>query len=130
MRPSRRPTTSTMSSRSSCAPSADPVSTTSRDRIIAATYACVTRLGMAKTTMEDIAREADLSRATIYRAFPGGRAEALAAVVPSEVARFFDRVSAAIHAGDPHPVTLPAQGPLPAQPRPPPHDPPPPRTRP
>src|SRR3546814_15826893 len=87
-----------MSSRSSCAPSADPVSTTSRDRIIAATYACVTRLGMAKTTMEDIAREADLSRATLYPAFPGGRDEVLDAVVTWEVARFFERVSEAIHA--------------------------------
>src|SRR3546814_11606642 len=128
MRPSRRPTTSTMSSRSSCAPSADPVSTTSRDRIIAATYACVTRLGMAKTTMEDIAREADLSRATLYRAFPGGRDEVLDAVVPWEVARFFERVSEAIHAAEPAPVPLPDQGLVAAHespaPPPPPHPPP------
>ncbi|HEY9558759.1 MAG TPA: TetR/AcrR family transcriptional regulator [Acidimicrobiales bacterium] len=86
------------------------MSTTSRDRIIAATYACVTRLGMAKTTMEDIAREADLSRATLYRAFPGGRDEVLDAVVTWEVARFFERVSEAIHADELDAVTLLEQG--------------------
>ena len=71
-----------------------------RDRILAATYACVTRYGMGKTTMEDIAHEADLSRATLYRAFPGGRDEVLDAVVTWEVARFFLRVREAIHADE------------------------------
>jgi AcrR family transcriptional regulator len=47
--------------------------------------------------MDDIAREADLSRATRYRAFPGGRDEALDAAVVGEVARFFGRISEAIH---------------------------------
>ncbi len=68
-----------------------------RERILQATYDCVARAGMAKTTMEDIARQADLSRATLYRAFPGGKDEVLNAVVTWEVARFFGRVSAAIH---------------------------------
>lgn len=73
---------------------------TTRDRILEATLECVGRLGMAKTTMEDIARSADLSRATLYRAFPGGREEVLDAVVTWEVARFFGRVSAAIGADE------------------------------
>ena len=68
-----------------------------RERILEATLECVGRLGMAKTTMEDIARQADLSRATLYRAFPGGRDEVLDAVVTWEVARFFLRLSDAIH---------------------------------
>jgi AcrR family transcriptional regulator len=55
---------------------------------------------MGKTTMEDIAHEADLSRATLYRAFPGGRDEVLDAVVTWEVARFFLRVREAIHADE------------------------------
>ena len=67
-----------------------------RERILEATLVCVGRHGMAKTTMEDIAREADLARATLYRAFPGGRDEVLDAVVTWEVARFFDRLRAAI----------------------------------
>lgn len=69
-----------------------------RQRILEATYACVARLGMAKTTMEDIARQAELSRATLYRAFPGGKDEVLDAVVTWEVARFFGRVNDAIQA--------------------------------
>lgn len=68
-----------------------------RERILEATLSCVGRLGMAKTTMEDVAREAAVSRATLYRVFPGGRDEVLAAVVTWEVARFFVRVSEAIH---------------------------------
>jgi len=67
-----------------------------RERILEATLACVGRFGMAKTTMEDIARQADLSRATLYRAFPGGREEVLDAVVTWEVARFFGRLNEAI----------------------------------
>jgi len=71
-----------------------------RERILEATLVCVGQHGMAKTTMEDIAREADLARATLYRAFPGGREEVLGAVVTWEVARFFGRLGDAIHPAD------------------------------
>jgi AcrR family transcriptional regulator len=81
-----------------------------RERILEATYACVARLGMAKTTMEDIARQADLSRATLYRAFPGGRDEVLDAVVTWEVARFFGRVRDAIHPEELDAVAVLEQG--------------------
>jgi len=50
---------------------------------------CLARQGIAKTTVDDIAREAGLSRATAYRAFPGGKDDILAAVVETEVARLF-----------------------------------------
>jgi AcrR family transcriptional regulator len=86
------------------------VTASARERILEATYECVARLGMAKTTMEDIARQADLSRATLYRAFPGGRDEVLDAVVTWEVARFFVRVDAAIHADELEPAPLLEQG--------------------
>lgn len=72
----------------------------SRERILEATLRCVGRLGMAKTTMEDVAHEAGLSRATLYRSFPGGRDEVLDAVVTWEVARFFLRIDEAIHPDD------------------------------
>jgi AcrR family transcriptional regulator len=65
---------------------------------------------MAKTTMEDVARQADLSRATLYRAFPGGREEVLDAVVTWEVARFFLRVEEAIHADELDAATVLEQG--------------------
>ena len=38
-----------------------------RERILEAGFACVARRGLAKTTIEDIAREAGMSRATVYR---------------------------------------------------------------
>ncbi len=63
-----------------------------RTRILTATYACVARFGLAKTTLEDAAREAGLSRATIYRYFPGGRDELIRATITWETARFFLRL--------------------------------------
>src|SRR3954467_1839147 len=58
---------------------ADPL--TVRDRVLAAAYTCVTRFGLAKTTIEDVVKESSVSRATIYRHFPGGRDELLQATV-------------------------------------------------
>jgi AcrR family transcriptional regulator len=63
-----------------------------RQRIIEATYACVARWGLAKTTVEDAAREANVSRATVYRYFPGGREELLHDVVSWEFLAFFLRL--------------------------------------
>jgi AcrR family transcriptional regulator len=68
-----------------------------RQRIIEATYACVARRGLAKTTMEDAAREADVSRATVYRYFPGGRDELLHDVVSWEFVSFFLRLYEEVH---------------------------------
>ena len=57
------------------APAPDPL--TLRDRLLAATYRCVERFGLGKTTIDDIVKESGVSRATIYRQFPGGRDELL-----------------------------------------------------
>ena len=46
--------------------------------------------------MEDAAREAGLSRATVYRHFPGGREELIREVIAWETARFFLRLADAI----------------------------------
>jgi len=67
-----------------------------RTRILEATYACIARYGLAKTTMEDAAREAGLSRATVYRHFPGGREELVRDVIVWETARFFIRLADAV----------------------------------
>ncbi len=64
----------------------------SRQRIIEAAYACVARRGVAKTTIEDVAREAGLSRATVYRSFPGGRDELINATVGWATLDFFGRL--------------------------------------
>jgi AcrR family transcriptional regulator len=63
-----------------------------RERIIEAAYSCVSRWGIAKTTVEDAAREAGVSRATVYRYFPGGREELVGAVISWEQLRFFARL--------------------------------------
>ena len=68
-----------------------------RERLLQATYDCVARWGLAKTTIEDAAREAGVSRATVYRYFPGGRDELLSAVVGWEFSRFFLRLWAALN---------------------------------
>ena len=60
-----------------------------RERILTAAYACIARYGLAKTTVEDVAREAGLSRASVYRTFPGGRDELIREVVAWEIGRFF-----------------------------------------
>ncbi len=60
-----------------------------RVRIIDGTLACLARHGTNKTTVDDIARQSGVSRATVYRAFPGGRDEILGAVVDTEAARLF-----------------------------------------
>jgi AcrR family transcriptional regulator len=63
-----------------------------RERLLQATYDCVARWGLGKTTVEDAARAAGVSRATVYRYFPGGRDELLSAVVAWEFSRFFLRL--------------------------------------
>ena len=45
-----------------------------RDASPTAPWSCIARWGTAKTTLDDIAREAGCSRATIYRLFPGRQA--------------------------------------------------------
>lgn len=63
-----------------------------RERILQATYECVALWGLSKTTVDDAARRAGLSRATVYRYFPGGRDELVSAVVAWEYRRFFTRL--------------------------------------
>ena len=68
-----------------------------RERILEATYACVARWGISKTTIEDAAREAGMSRATVYRHFPGGREELIGATIGWEELRFFGRLYDEVH---------------------------------
>lgn len=82
---------------------------TTRERILEACYACIARHGFARTTVEDVAREAGLSRATLYRAFPGGRDELLRETVVWEMGRFFGRLAEAV-AGAPDFATLVEEG--------------------
>jgi AcrR family transcriptional regulator len=56
----------------------------------------VTRYGLAKTTIEDVVKESGVSRATVYRHFPGGRDELLQATVAWEIARYFNELADAV----------------------------------
>lgn len=69
-------------------------------RLVEAALRCVARWGVAKTTLEDVAREARCSRATVYRAFPGGKDALFRVVVGTEVERLFAAVRAAVLAAD------------------------------
>ncbi len=63
---------------------------TQAERVIDAALRCIARWGIGKTTLDDVAREASCSRATIYRLFPGGKDSLLEAMTALELARFYD----------------------------------------
>lgn len=60
-----------------------------RRRVLEGAYECIARRGMAKTTVDDVAAASGVSRATIYRMFPGGKEEVLRDTVGWEMDRFF-----------------------------------------
>jgi len=70
---------------------ASPAAPAVADRVIDAALACVARVGVAKTTLDDVAKEAGCARATVYRAFPG-RLALMRAVLDREVAAITERV--------------------------------------
>lgn len=61
-------------------PAASPLEGGIGDRIIDAALACYGRSGVTRTTVEEIAAEAGLSRATLYRTFDGRSGVRLAVV--------------------------------------------------
>lgn len=65
-----------------------------RARILDAVHDCIARVGIAKTTLDDVAREAGCSRATLYRHF-SGKPELLASLVEREVERLGSALAAA-----------------------------------
>jgi len=67
-----------------------------RERVLAGAYDCVGRFGMGKTTVDDVAKASGVSRATIYRLFPGGRDQLLRETVGWEMNRFFARLADAV----------------------------------
>lgn len=63
-----------------------------RERILRATYACIARFGMGKTAVDDVAQEARLSRATVYRHFPGGKEQLIRETVMWETAHVVEQL--------------------------------------
>jgi AcrR family transcriptional regulator len=69
-------------------------------RIVDAALRCIARWGVAKTTLDDVARDAGCSRATVYRLFPGGKDAVMEATARTEVARFFAGITARLRQAD------------------------------
>ena len=65
-----------------------------RRRAHDALLACVARHGLAKTTLDDVAREAGCARATLYRYF-GGKAQLVGETVAAEAERLVTALRAA-----------------------------------
>ncbi len=80
-------------------PAAEPVST--RDRIMDAVVVCTERVGLKGFALEDVAVEAGMARATIYRHFEGGRPQLIRETVTREVGRFWAELADAV-SGLPH----------------------------
>jgi len=70
-----------------------------RERIIAAARRCYARESIAQTTMAEVAAEAKVVRATLYRYFPN-RESVLLAVFREEIRSFLDRFEKAVGRAD------------------------------
>lgn len=60
-----------------------------RTEIVHAAARCFARWGFGKTSVDDVAREAGVSRATVYRYFSGGKDQLVGAVGLHEEGRFY-----------------------------------------
>src|SRR5258706_12884776 len=69
-------------------------SPTQQDRVLDGTLACIARVGLGKTTLDDVAREAGCARATVYRCFPN-KQQLLSALVAREADALRDAVVSA-----------------------------------
>ena len=77
-----------------------PIDPGVEQRVVDAALRCIARWGVTKTTLDDVAREAGCSRATVYRAFPGGKDALLNAVVATEIARVVEGLHRALEHAD------------------------------
>lgn len=62
-------------------------------RVLDAAKTCCERWGVAKVTIDDIATESGVSRASLYRLFPGGKEVLFEALRVQELEDFFTRLS-------------------------------------
>ena len=70
------------------------------ERILDAALVLVARWGVAKTALGDVAKEAGCSRATLYRAFPGGKRHLFLALATRELTTYRRGIIDAIDAAD------------------------------
>jgi AcrR family transcriptional regulator len=74
----------------------DAIAASTQDRVVAAALRCLAAEGLRRTTVDDVAVESGISRATLYRAFPGGRDTIVAAVVDAELERLTTTIERAV----------------------------------
>ena len=74
--------------------------TEATERILDAALVLVARWGVSKTALADVAKEAGCSRATLYRAFPGGKQHLFHALAARELQTYLDAILDAIDAAD------------------------------
>lgn len=70
------------------------------ERVLDASLVLVARWGVTKTALSDVAKEAGCSRATVYRAFPGGKQHLFHALGMRELASYLQAVLDAVDAAD------------------------------
>lgn len=70
------------------------VDVTAPERVVEAAERCFAQYGVAKTTVEDVARLAGTSRASVYRYFPGGRDEIVLAALLASAREFLPQLPA------------------------------------
>ena len=70
------------------------------DPILDAALELVSRWGVNKTTLGDVAKAAGCSRATLYRAFPGGQQQLFHALGGRELGTYLQDIEQAIAAAD------------------------------
>jgi AcrR family transcriptional regulator len=75
------------------------VSPTTRDRLLAAAEACLRRDGIRRTTMTEIADEAKVSRAALYKHFPDKASLVVSALARTDE-RFWSAATARVSAAD------------------------------
>lgn len=75
-------------------------SNAAEDRILDAAKRCIEQWGFAKVTIDDIATASGVSRATLYRLFPGGKEVLFSALQVRELTDLFDRLTAEVDGVD------------------------------
>src|SRR2546430_13062034 len=78
---------------------AAPPAAATRVRILDSAFECVRDVGLGRTTMEDVARAAGVSRQTVYRYFPS-KDHLILALVLREEEKFIEGTRAAFHSED------------------------------
>lgn len=73
---------------------------TTEVRILDAAKSCCERWGFAKVTIDDIAAESGVSRATLYRLFPGGKDVLFDALRVRELEEFFAMLASHVETTD------------------------------